>query len=130
MKRRLWPSWRYPKLEQAFVDNNLVPHMRGSSYIHASSGGRTLISPWETGSAHPGFLMIDSPQKNLGQGRDRDAEFADSVAVADFYKHLHDWPAGPGESAQIFVVDDVPPPLPTTTSSSASRDELTSHRTG
>lgn len=112
-------SWRYPKLEQAFVDNNLVPHMRGSSYIHASSGGRTLISlawilavfeiAWETGSAHPGFLMIDSPQKNLGQGGDRDAEFADSVAVADFYKHLHDWLAGPGEGAQIFVVHNAPP---------------------
>lgn len=113
-------SWRYPKLEQAFVDNNLVPHMRGSSYIHASSGGRTLISlawilavfeiAWETGSAHPGFLMIDSPQKNLGQGGDRDAEFADSVAVADFYKHLHDWLAGPGEGVQVFVVDNAPPP--------------------
>ncbi|MFI6098227.1 hypothetical protein ACIA8G_21920 [Lentzea sp. NPDC051213] len=112
-------AWRYPKLEQAFVDNNLVPHMRGSTYTHASSGGRTLISlawilaifeiAWETGSAHPGFLMIDSPQKNLGQGGDRDAEFADSIAVADFYKHLHDWLAGPGHGAQILVVDNAPP---------------------
>jgi hypothetical protein len=112
-------GWRYPKLEQAFVDANLVPHMRGSSYTHASSGGRTLISlAWilaifeiarETGSAHPGFLMIDSPQKNLGQGGDRDAEFADSVAVADFYKHLHDWLTGPGQGAQILVVDNAPP---------------------
>jgi hypothetical protein len=112
-------SWRYPKLEQAFVDTNLVPHMRGAAYTHASSGGRTLISlawilaifeiAWETGSAHPGFLMIDSPQKNLGQGGDRDADFADSVAVADFYKHLHDWLAGPGEGAQILVVDNAPP---------------------
>lgn len=112
-------AWRYPKLEQTFVDTNLVPHMRGSSYAHASSGGRTLISlawilaifeiAWETGSAHPGFLMIDSPQKNLGQGGERDAEFADSVAVADFYKHLHDWLAGPGVGTQIFVVDNAPP---------------------
>jgi hypothetical protein len=83
-------AWRYPKFEQAFVDSHLSPHMRGSAYTHASSGGRTLIAlawilsifevAWETGSAHPGFLMIDSPQKNLGQGGDRDAEFADSVA--------------------------------------------------
>ncbi|WP_219823314.1 hypothetical protein [Nocardia nova] len=112
-------SWRYPKLEQAFIDHNLVPHMRGASYIHTSSGARTLISlawilaifeiAWETGSAHPGFLMIDSPQKNLGQSGDRDAEFADSVAVADFYKHLHDWLTGPGEGAQILVVDNAPP---------------------
>ncbi|WP_253783630.1 hypothetical protein [Nocardia amikacinitolerans] len=112
-------SWRYPKIERAFIDDNLVPHMRGSSYAHASSGGRTLISlawilavfeiAWETGSAHPGFLMIDSPQKNLGQGGDRDAEFADSVAVADFYKHLHEWLTGPGAGAQILVVDNAPP---------------------
>jgi hypothetical protein len=112
-------SWRYPKLEEAFIDNNLVPHMRGASYAHASSGGRTLISlawilsifeiAWETGGAHPGFLMIDSPQKNLGQGGDRDAEFADSVAVTDFYKHLHVWLAGPGQGAQILVVDNAPP---------------------
>jgi hypothetical protein len=113
-------AWQYPKFDRAFVDSKLVPHMRGTSYAHASSGGRTLISlawilaifeiAWETGSAHPGFLMIDSPQKNLGQGGDRDAEFADSVAVADFYKHLHDWLNGAGHGAQILVVDNAPPP--------------------
>ncbi|MGC7102795.1 hypothetical protein ACPZ19_49705 [Amycolatopsis lurida] len=112
-------SWRYPKLDQAFIDGRLVPHMRGMSYTNASSGGRTLISlawilaifqiAWETGSAHPGFLMIDSPQKNLGQGGDRDAEFADSIAVTDFYQHLHTWLAGPGQGAQIIVVDNAPP---------------------
>lgn len=113
-------AWRYPKIDQAFVDSNLIPHMRGTAYTYASSGGRTLISlawilaifeiAWETGSAHPGFLMIDSPQKNLGQGGHRDAEFADSVTVADFYKHLHDWLNGPGNGAQILVVDNAPPP--------------------
>lgn len=113
-------AWRYPKFDQAFVGSDLTPHMRGTAYTHASSGGRTLIAlawilaifeiAWETGSAHPGFLMIDSPQKNLGQGGHRDAEFADSVAVADFYKHLHDWLNGPGHGAQILVVDNAPPP--------------------
>jgi hypothetical protein len=112
-------AWRYPKVDQAFVDSSLTPHMRGTAYTYASSGGRTLIAlawilaifeiAWETGSAHPGFLMIDSPQKNLGQGGQRDAEFADSVAVADFYKHLHDWLAGPGHGAQVLVVDNAPP---------------------
>lgn len=113
-------AWRYPKVDQAFVDTSLTPHMRGTAYTYASSGGRTLIAlawilaifeiAWETGSAHPGFLMIDSPQKNLGQGGHRDAEFADSVTVADFYKHLHDWLNGPGYGAQILVVDNAPPP--------------------
>jgi hypothetical protein len=113
-------AWRYPKLSQVFIDTDLIPHMRGTAYTNASSGGRTLISlawilaifeiAWETGSAHPGFLMIDSPQKNLGQGGERDAEFADAVAVTDFYKHVHDWLNGPGQGAQILVVDNAPPP--------------------
>ncbi|WP_215546422.1 hypothetical protein [Amycolatopsis sp. CA-230715] len=113
--------------------------MRGSSYIHASSGGRTLISlawilaifeiAWETGSAHPGFLMIDSPQKNLGQGGDRDAEFADSVAVADFYHH---YTIGWLVLVKVLRSSSWTTPRqhqPTMTSSSASRGELINHRT-
>jgi len=60
----------------------------------------------ETGSAHPGLLMIGSPHKNLGQGGHRDAEFADSVAVADFYMHLHDWLSRPRHGTQILAVDN------------------------
>jgi hypothetical protein len=37
---------------------------------------------WETNAAHPGFLMIDSPQKNLGQGDERDAETTGSPTPA------------------------------------------------
>ena len=58
------------------------------------------------GSAHPGLLLIDSPQKNLGQGGHRDTEFAGSVAAADFSKHVRDWLNG----TQILVVDNAPPP--------------------
>lgn len=114
-------TWRYPKIDQAFIDTKLVPHMRGTSYRDASSGGRTLISmawalaifeiAWETGASHPGFMMIDSPQKNLGQGKDRDAEFADSVAVDGVYKHLDTWLDGPGAGAQILIVDNAPPAM-------------------
>ncbi|MDO3400949.1 hypothetical protein QWI29_12990 [Mycolicibacterium neoaurum] len=112
-------AWKYPKLDQAFVHTNLKPFMRGLSYADASSGGRTLISlawmlsifetAWESGSHHPGFLMIDSPQKNLGHGGQLDKEFADSVAVSEIYRHLHDWLAGPGAGAQVIVVDNTPP---------------------
>ncbi|QKV81150.1 DNA recombination protein RecN [Amycolatopsis sp. Hca4] len=112
-------SWRYPKIDQAFINDRLIPNMRGDSYRTASSGGRTLISlawmlsifevAWESDAAHPGFLMIDSPQKNLGQGGERDAEFADTVAVGEFYHHLHRWLAGPGKGAQVIVVDNAPP---------------------
>ena len=111
-------SWRYPKLSDAFMNDNYVPFMRDMQYVYASSGGRTLISlAWllaifetshERSASHPGFLMIDSPQKNLG-GPNRDEEFADAVAVEDFYAHLRSWLAGAGLGAQVIVVDNNPP---------------------
>jgi len=112
-------DWRYPKLSGARLNDELVPFVRDLRYTSASSGGRTLISlawtlaifevSWESGGSHPGFLFLDSPQKNLGQTGERDAEFADSVTIADFYKHLHTWLAGRGAGAQIIIVDNAPP---------------------
>ena len=64
---------------------------------------------WESGSSHPGFLLLDSPQKNLGQTGERDAEFADTITVADIYRHLQRWLAGRGAGAQIIVADNAPP---------------------
>ncbi|GIJ43365.1 hypothetical protein Val02_02510 [Virgisporangium aliadipatigenens] len=113
--------WRYPKLTDAHVAEDLTPFVRGESYRAASSGGRTLIAlawqlavfevAWETRSSHPGFLMLDSPQKNLGQAGDRDTEFADSVTIERIYQHLHDWLAGRGAGAQVVVADNAPPPV-------------------
>jgi hypothetical protein len=112
-------DWRYPKLSGAHLNDELVPFVRDLRYTSASSGGRTLISlawilaifeiSWESGGSHPGFLFLDSPQKNLGQTGERDAEFADTVTIADFYKHLHTWLAGPGAGAQIVIIDNAPP---------------------
>ncbi|SCF19034.1 hypothetical protein GA0074695_4182 [Micromonospora viridifaciens] len=112
-------DWRYPKLSGARLNDELVPFVRDLRYTSASSGGRTLISlawilaifevSWESGGSHPGFLFLDSPQKNLGQTGERDAEFADTVTIADFYKHLHTWLAGRGAGAQIIIVDNAPP---------------------
>ncbi|RLK24756.1 hypothetical protein DER29_2690 [Micromonospora sp. M71_S20] len=112
-------DWRYPKLSGARLNDELVPFVRDLRYTSASSGGRTLISlawilaifevSWESGGSHPGFLFLDSPQKNLGQTGERDAEFADTVTIADFYKHLHTWLTGRGAGAQIVIVDNAPP---------------------
>jgi hypothetical protein len=63
----------------------------------------------ELGAAHPGFLMIDSPQKNLGSGNADEAEFQDARIVSGFYSHLHEWLDGLGRGAQIIVVDNAPP---------------------
>jgi len=112
-------AFRYPKLHQPLLDEQLVPHVRGSRYSEASSGARTLISlAWqlsiferavELGAAHPGFLMIDSPQKNLGSGNADEAEFQDARIVSGFYSHLHEWLNGLGRGAQVIVVDNAPP---------------------
>lgn len=60
---------------------------------------------------HPGFLMIDSPQKNLGHGTGRDALIAEAVSTDGFYRHLTQWPAHHGNGAQVIVADNSPPDL-------------------
>jgi hypothetical protein len=117
--RAILAAWRYPKLSDAYLADDLTPFLRGRRYTAASSGGRTLISlawqlavfevAWETDSSHPGFLLLDSPQKNLGQPDGRHTEFPDAVTIADVYRHLRSWLAGPGIGAQVVVADNAPP---------------------
>ncbi|MDJ0347367.1 DNA recombination protein RecN [Streptomyces sp. H10-C2] len=112
-------EWRYPKIGTPFIKPDLTPFVRGEPYQEASSGARTLLTlAWqlavfeiavETGAAHPGFLMIDSPQKNLGHGGTLDTVFADAIAIDDFYNHLSVWLAERGTAAQLIVVDNSPP---------------------
>lgn len=117
----------FPKLADVFIDRRLVPHVRGSRYnLVGSAGAMTLIClAWELaifelaverGHTHPGFLMIDSPQKGLRPGRDSRPEEFDEVAVTAeskverIYQHLRSWLAEYGDRAQIIVVDNAPPP--------------------
>jgi hypothetical protein len=110
----------YPKLSNPHLDDRLVPFVRDLPYTNASSGGLVLISMawylaiWEIAfeqAAHaPGLLIIDSPQKNLGHdARPGDDEFADARLVENFYRHVKTWLAGPGNGAQLVVVDNSPP---------------------
>ncbi|WP_159400332.1 hypothetical protein [Streptomyces sp. XY431] len=122
-------SFGYPKLSEAFIDKNLLPHVRGIRYDQVgSSGATTLISlawelaifelAYEEGRRHPGFLMVDSPQKNLapetqpGQAAvsGEDEGFAGEAIVRRIYRHLDLWLRGAGAGAQIILVDNVPPP--------------------
>lgn len=113
----------YPKIDQEgepgpFIDDRLVPHARGRSHREASSGGQVLISlawilavfetAYEEQAAHPGFLMIDTPSKNLG-GKADDSEFSDSALIDRFYRHVIRWLEGPGVGAQVVIVDNTPP---------------------
>ncbi|MEV1320011.1 DNA recombination protein RecN [Micromonospora arborensis] len=118
--RQILEAWRYPKIADAFLADDLTPHMRDQPYTAASSGGRTLIAlawqlalfeiAWETRSSHPGFLLLDSPQKNLGQTVDGTADLADSAIVDRVYRHIEEWLAGRGSGAQIVIADNAPPP--------------------
>ncbi|MBL7259835.1 AAA family ATPase [Paractinoplanes lichenicola] len=109
--REILREWRFPWAGEARVADDLTPFSRNKPYSAASSGERTLIAlawqlalfevAWETGSSHPGFLMLDSPQKNLGQGG----------VVVRVYRHLARWLTGPGRGAQIIVADTAPPPV-------------------
>ncbi|AEY94314.1 hypothetical protein SHJG_p1183 (plasmid) [Streptomyces hygroscopicus subsp. jinggangensis 5008] len=118
---RLLSEWHYPKLSQPHVATDLTPFVRGEPYQVASSGARTLITlawqlalfetAYEKTASHPGFLMIDSPQKNLGHDSGRDSVIADAVSIDDFYRHLTQWLADHGNGAQVIVVDNSPPVL-------------------
>lgn len=110
----------YPKLENPYLDDKLVPHVRNLHYSHASSGGQTLISlawylavwevSFEDGDHATGLLIIDSPQKNLGHSADpNDPDFADTQLVQNFYRHAETWLNGPGRGAQLIIIDNSPP---------------------
>ena len=114
-------QFNFPKLDRPFVNSHWEPFVRDSSYRAASSGARTLLSlAWilaiyevavERGYSHPGLLIIDSPQKNIGTGSDSDGEFADAAVVEGIYEHLHRWSAAFGNSSQMIVVDNDPPTI-------------------
>jgi hypothetical protein len=110
----------YPKLSQPYLDDRLMPHVRGLPYTAASSGGLVLISlAWylsiwevahEEGARAPGLLIVDSPQKNLGhKAHDDDPDFADARLVENFYRHVKGWLGANGAGAQLVVVDNSPP---------------------
>ncbi|WP_157743973.1 DNA recombination protein RecN [Micromonospora zamorensis] len=110
----------YPKLRDPYLNERLVPFVRGLPYTSASSGGLVLISlawylalwevSFETSSHAPGLLVIDSPQKNLGHSANTDdSDFADSRLVENFYRHAKNWLSDAGRGAQLVVVDNSPP---------------------
>lgn len=114
--RDILTEWDYPRAGDAHLAEDLTPYADGKPYRAASSGGRTLIAlawqlavfeiAWEARSSHPGFLLLDSPQKNLGQSPDA----ADGPVIDRVYRHVERWLASAGAGAQIVVADNAPPP--------------------
>ncbi|WP_338684002.1 hypothetical protein QD712_26020 [Streptomyces acidiscabies] len=127
--RAILESFGYPKLTEAEINGQLIPWVRGIRYDRVgSSGATTLISlawelsifelAYEEGRRHPGFLMIDSPQKNLApegllgaaDSSQDSPEAAVEAIVRRIYRHLTEWLSGDGAGAQVIIVDNVPPP--------------------
>jgi hypothetical protein len=132
---KILEDFGYPKVSLVHVDRYLVPFVRGRRYDKVgSSGAMTLIAlawelalfelAFEQGSGHPGFVIVDSPQKNLVPGAvsllttrgsdDGDPEVDQLIRarsrniVENIYRHVLSWLAEhPG--AQIIFVDNQPP---------------------
>jgi hypothetical protein len=118
-------TFGFPKLNEPApptMSDRFVPYVRGNRYTDiGSTGALTLISlAWqlaiferavEQGDPHPGFLMIDSPQKNLKPetGGSTSDEFVDAAIPRRVWEHIVSWTAGMGKTAQIVVVDNLPP---------------------
>lgn len=116
-------TWGFPKVADPaapYVDERFIPHVRGRIYREIGSDGAMTLTAlaWtlaifelavERGAPHPGFLMIDSPQKNLapagGQAVD---EYMDPAIVERFYAHVLRW-AHAHPEAQVVLVDHEPP---------------------
>lgn len=117
-------DFRFPKLNDAYLDARYVPYVRGISYDQVGSAGAgTLVTlAWylsifeltaEASAPHPGLLMIDSPQKGLmaKPGEESDEFQSESIAVS-MYQHILDWAAehGRDNSVQLIIVDNTPQP--------------------
>jgi hypothetical protein len=123
--RELLSGFGFPKLDEPtlpYLNDAFVPYVRGNRYSDiGSTGALTLISlAWqlaiferaiEQGQPHPGFLMIDSPQKNLMPEANAASadEFADPAIPRRVWEQMVSWSASVGQSAQLIIVDNRPP---------------------
>jgi DNA repair exonuclease SbcCD ATPase subunit len=112
-------DFQFPKLDDPHLDEVFVPHVRGMKYSEiGSAGATTLISlAWHLAifevaadqeAAHPGILMIDSPQKNLLA--ESEPDFDGQLIADSVYEHMIRWSGSQGRSQQLILVDNSPRP--------------------
>lgn len=114
-QNRLQEQLRVPNvLEVSISEENYLPYINGELFDRLSVGGGTqtasIVAYWATllsvsllGDSNrklPGFLILDTPQKSIGQG--------DPLAV-NIYTMLRDLAEEHGERVQIIVLDSKPP---------------------
>ena len=112
-------DFNFPKLEGPRIDSSFTPYVRNMRYSTlGSAGATTLISlAWhlsifeeavEQDAQHPGFLMIDSPQKNLMS--EEEPDFDGEVIADSVYAHLIEWVSNRGAGQQLILADNAPRP--------------------
>jgi hypothetical protein len=110
---------RFPKLNEAYIDEKLVPYVRGLKYKELSSEGAINLSSicWLTSifteaiqrsMHHPGFLILDGVQSGIGLGKRVDEEFRDMSIVDGVYTLLKRV-SELDDECQLIVVDNHPP---------------------
>lgn len=126
---KLLIAFNFPKLHSPNIKNDLTPFVRNLEYKNiGSSGALTLISiSWflsifevamEIGT-HPGFVIIDSPQKNIGKidsengsevdTQEGDSDFDDVHIVEGMYRHFIEMSENTGR--QWIIIDNSPPKI-------------------
>lgn len=112
-------DFKYPKLSTAYIDeNDYLPYVRGRKYDDiGSSGGVTLITMAyylslmllgvEKPFFHPGFLMIDSPRKNLGaDNKDDEVEFKDEEIFNSIIRTMYSIAESNKDKLQLIVINN------------------------
>lgn len=110
---------KFPKLSNAYIDEKMVPYIRGLRYNQLSSEGAISLSSicWLTSIfaeaiqrklSHPGFLILDGIQSGIGIGVSADKEFQDEKIVKGLYTLLKEM-TELDDGCQLIVVDNHPP---------------------
>jgi len=110
---------QFPKLTDAYIDEKLVPYVRGLRYNQLSSEGAINLSSicWLTSifaeairrsMHHPGFLILDGVQSGIGIGPRVEKEFQDESIVEGLYALLKEV-SELDDECQLIVVDNHPP---------------------
>jgi uncharacterized Zn finger protein (UPF0148 family) len=89
----------FPKLSDAFIkESNYLPYVRGVKYDELGSGGAITMTTMayflsiallnSPNKNHPGFLIVDSPRKNLGADAKNNDEFKDEEIFNSIIKYF------------------------------------------
>ena len=66
----------------------------------------------EFGGSHPGFVLIDGPQKNIGlRASADDPEYRDTKIVDGLYSHIIEKASEYQNDSQWIIVDNEPPEI-------------------